>query len=67
MRRLIGIMCLRSPIAMVSVLATSQGLSGHYSWRWDLASTTFHENPEAILWELVYLPCTCGDLREAYD
>jgi hypothetical protein len=27
-----------------------------------LQAPTLHENPEAILWELVYLPCTCGDL-----
>jgi hypothetical protein len=33
--------CLRSSIVMVSVLATSRGLCGHYSWRWVIASPHF--------------------------
>jgi hypothetical protein len=26
-----------------------------------------HRDPEAAMWKLVPLTCTCGDLREAYD
>jgi hypothetical protein len=26
-----------------------------------------HHNPEAALWELIPLACTCGELQEAYD
>jgi hypothetical protein len=26
-----------------------------------------HRNPEAAMWKLVTLACTCGDLHEAYD
>jgi hypothetical protein len=33
--------CLRSPIAMVSMLATSQGLCGHCSWRCGIVSPYF--------------------------
>jgi hypothetical protein len=33
--------CLWSPIAMVSMLATSWGLYGHCSWSWDIASPHF--------------------------
>jgi hypothetical protein len=40
-RHHVGMPCLRSPIAMVSVLATSRGLCGHCSWRWDIASPHF--------------------------
>jgi hypothetical protein len=26
-----------------------------------------HRDPEVVVWKLVPLSCTCGDLREAYD
>jgi hypothetical protein len=41
MHRRVGMACLRSPRAMVSVLATSRGSCGHYSWRWGIASPHF--------------------------
>jgi hypothetical protein len=63
----VGMVCLRSSIAMVSVLATSRGLCRHCSWRSDIASPTFHQNPVAVLWELIPLARTCDDPWEAYD
>jgi hypothetical protein len=57
-RRRIGMLCLQSPIVMVSMLATSLGLYGHCSWRWDIASPHSSSEP---------LAHTCGDLQEAYD
>jgi hypothetical protein len=34
----VGMLCLPSPIVVTTMLATSRGLYGHYSWRWDIAS-----------------------------
>jgi hypothetical protein len=39
--RRVGMSCLRSPIAMVSVLTTSRGLCGHYSWCRGIVSPRF--------------------------
>jgi hypothetical protein len=44
-RRRVGMPCIWSPIAMVSALATSWGLCGHCSWRWDIASPHFSSAP----------------------
>jgi hypothetical protein len=41
----VGMLCLWSPIAMVSLLATSRWLYGHFSWHWDIASPRFSSEP----------------------